>query len=74
MKKDGYPDFICDSCGHLHGKWYTKGVYTGPIEWYATYHLGTCEICETERVPVTEPRDYGGLKRPLNYLQTKKVK
>lgn len=67
MKKDGYPAFICNPCGEFYGKWYAKGVYSGPIPWYATYHNGTCEICDAKNVPVTEPRDYGGLKRPLNY-------
>lgn len=74
MKKDGYPHWICDSCGQKYGNWYNKGTYTGPSSWYATFHVGTCEVCETTDVPVTEPRDYGGLKRPLKYLESKSKK
>lgn len=71
MKPNGYPEWICDNCGQNYGKWYSKGVYTGPAHWCATYHTGNCEVCLAENVPVTEPRDYGGLKRPLNYLKSK---
>lgn len=74
MKKDGYPDWICDACGQKYGKWYSRGVYSGPENWYATYHQGKCEVCNAEDIPVTEPRDFGGLKRPLSYLRSGKVK
>ncbi len=74
MKKDGYPDFICNDCGSKYGRWYNRGVYTGPEQWYATYHKGTCEICDAHDVPITEPRDFGGLKRPLTYLKSKPSK
>ena len=40
-------------CGAKHGN-RTPGV--------ATWHEGTCGICG-EKKPVTEPRDYGHLKR-----------
>jgi hypothetical protein len=74
MKPNGYPQWVCDTCGQSYGKWYTKGHYTGPAHWCATYHIGNCEICLAENVSVTEPRDFGGLKRPLTYMKSKPEK
>ncbi len=63
-KKPPYPNFICDECGMKYGRWYQRGDYSGPPHHCATYHKGTCEICGASKVPVTEPRDYGGLIQP----------
>ncbi len=71
MKPNGYPEWICDICGQKYGKWYYKGRYTGPDHWCATFHLGSCEVCGVENIGVTEPRDYGGLIRPLTYMKSK---
>jgi hypothetical protein len=59
--KEYYPEWICDQCGITYGIWYKGQAYIGPPSWRATYHMGKCQVCETENVPVTEPRDYGGL-------------
>ena len=59
--KAKYPDWVCNSCGTKYGKWYQSGKYTGPSRHCATYHIGTCEVCNATDVSVTEPRDYGGL-------------
>jgi hypothetical protein len=40
----------------------------------STYHIGNCEICLAENVSVTQPRDFGGLKRPLTYMKSKPEK
>lgn len=71
MKDNNYPKWICDDCGIKYGKWHSKGHYTGPTHWSPTYHFGNCDICKAENTPVTEPRDYGGLRRPLTYLMAK---
>jgi len=70
MKPNGYPEWICDTCGHTYGQWHQKGTYTGPAHWCATFHVGECEVCGAKDVSVTEPRDYGGLRRPLTYLRS----
>lgn len=49
-----YPNWICRSCGVKHGKRKTTGII-------ATWHIGTCDICNAER-EVTEPRDFWHLK------------
>jgi len=59
--KNHYPQWICDSCGTTYGRWYQSGSYTGPPKHCATYHQGDCEVCGATKVPVTEPRDFGGL-------------
>lgn len=55
-------EWVCDTCGITHGNWYKKGIYTGPKTHYATFHMGTCDICNVSNVPVTQPRDYGHIK------------
>lgn len=54
-------DWVCNNCGVLHGNWWDQGRYVGPHPHAATYHIGTCDCCGATQVPVTEPRDYGGL-------------
>lgn len=54
--------WVCNNCGTKHGRWWATGHYTGPETHYATYHIGDCEFCGTRSVPVTEPRDFGGLQ------------
>jgi len=54
-----YPVWICDDCGMKYGRWYQNGDYIGPKHNCATYHLGECDVCGKDDVPVTEPRDYG---------------
>jgi hypothetical protein len=54
-----YPNFVCHECGTKHGSWYFDGKYKGPKHHSATYHMGTCDACGKEDIPVTEPRDYG---------------
>ncbi len=70
-----YPEWICDNCGMTHGLWYKGSSYVGPPSHYATYHIGNCGVCGMKSLPVTEPRDYGGLShkemRKL-YMQKKK--
>jgi rubrerythrin len=50
-----YPTWICRPCGVAHGR-STDGRLV------ATYHQGTCDICG-ESASVTEPRDFGHLKK-----------
>lgn len=54
-----YPTRVCDDCGQKYGTWFSTGSYTGPVSHYATYHNGTCDICNAQDTPVTEPRDFG---------------
>jgi len=49
-----YPAWICIQCGVEYGR--------NSVNGFATYHLGKCDICGRDDVPVTEPRDYGHLK------------
>jgi hypothetical protein len=58
---DDYPEWICHDCGVKYGYWYKNSRYRGPKYWSATYHLGTCDMCKSEEISVTEPRDYGHL-------------
>jgi hypothetical protein len=48
-----YPTWICIQCGIEHGR--------NSVNGFATYHMGKCDICGRDGVPVTEPRDYGHL-------------
>ena len=61
-KDPEYPAWICHICGETYGTWYKRGSYVGPPHHCATFHKGTCEMCETEDALVTEPRDYGHLR------------
>jgi len=55
-------DYVCHQCGVTYGKWYRLGEYNGPPYLCATYHMGTCSVCNVRNVPVTEERDYGYLE------------
>jgi hypothetical protein len=59
------PNWICDPCGQLYGRWY-QGNYSGPLKHCATYHKGKCDIC-SDKTSVTEPRDYGHVVRDWKY-------
>jgi len=61
LKDPDYPTWVCDKCGQDYGTWYKKGSYVGPPHYCSTYHMGTCGVCGSENVAVTEPRDYGHL-------------
>jgi hypothetical protein len=52
-----YPEWICADCGCLHGNRPT------PIPHFSTWHYGECGICGAFAVEVTEPRDFGGLRK-----------
>jgi len=52
-----YPDWICKTCGCLHGNNPT------PSPHFATWHYGECGICGEFAVEVTEPRDFGFLRK-----------
>ena len=58
--KKKFIDFICDECGTKYGRWYQPGAIA-PERHCATYHMGTCDLCGTEDVALTEPRDFGHL-------------
>lgn len=54
-----YPDWICFPCGEKYGR---KQVGI------ATWHVGTCDVCgQTDAV--TEPRDFGHLKKNWRELK-----
>jgi hypothetical protein len=74
MKPNGQPEWVCDLCGTTYGNWYITGSYTGPPHWCATFHVGECEVCLKENTPVTQPRDYGGLRKPMNYIKRRPKK
>jgi hypothetical protein len=57
-----------------YGSWYKKGVYIGPPDLCSTMHLGTCGVCGTKNVAVTEPRDYGYLRADWQHEQIKNNK
>jgi hypothetical protein len=61
MLKNNYPTWVCNACGMKYGRWYYGGKYTGPVSHRATYHSGTCGVCKTTNIAVTEPRDFGHL-------------
>jgi hypothetical protein len=74
-KQEYYPEWICDNCGRTHGIWYKGSAYVGPPSHYATYHVGECGVCNAKGVPVTEPRDYGGLShKEMRKLYIRKIK
>lgn len=52
-KVNGSPEYCCAYCGEAYGH--------RDCSEYATWHIGACDVCGDEEVPVTEPRDYGGL-------------
>jgi hypothetical protein len=63
-KTEEYPTWICEECGIKHGRWFPKdGTYIGPSPLCATYHVDRCDMCNKDGVMVTEPRDFGYLKR-----------
>jgi hypothetical protein len=47
-----YPAWVCFDCGEKYGR-RPVGV--------ATWHEGTCGVCRSPGVLVTEPRDFGHL-------------
>lgn len=49
-----YPSWVCYPCGERHGK--------RPCNPHATWHTDTCDVCSADAY-VTEPRDFGHLKR-----------
>lgn len=53
--RDGYPMWVCIDCGTRYG----HGL---PVGHPFTVHDGTCELCGAS-ASVTEPRDFGYLKR-----------
>lgn len=58
-----YPAWICHDCGETWGNWYSRSEYVGPPHHCATFHKGTCDLCGKQDAIVTEPRDYGYLKK-----------
>ena len=53
-------DWVCNNCGVKYGKWYQPKAVAPEVH-YASYHMNTCDICNTKNIPVTEPRDFGYL-------------
>jgi len=54
-KAPPYPAWICRPCGFAHGRFPSQ-------DRVSTYHGGTCGICG-EHTSVTEPRDFGHLRK-----------
>ena len=50
------PMWCCSDCGNRYGQRIPTGVHI------ASYHNGLCEVCGVWKA-VTEPRDFGYLKR-----------
>jgi hypothetical protein len=48
-----YPTNICHPCGVKHR------TYPAKLGAVSTYHIGKCNWCGLDDVPVTEPRDFG---------------
>lgn len=51
-KTKQYPSVICNDCGRKHGR-RECGM--------ATWSVDKCDVCG-ETKPVTQPRDFGGLR------------
>ena len=51
--KPEYPSQICLACGE---RWGRRAVG------FATWNTGDCNVCNSKGLPVTEPRDFGGLE------------
>jgi hypothetical protein len=70
-----YPSYVCNACGTKYGAWYQRGGVADHIftKHCATFHIGTCGVCQTKGVPVTEPRDYGHLVDGWKTHASKKV-
>lgn len=62
-KSKNYPSYICHDCGVEWGSWYVRSEYVGPPHWCSTMHMGVCDLCGKVDIAVTEPRDYGHLKK-----------
>jgi len=45
-----YPDWVCQDCG--------LAASGGRQFKYSTYHFGHCNVCDGDKIPVTEPRDF----------------
>lgn len=58
-----YPEWVCHTCGMDYGGWYKKGAYVGPEAHCSAHHIDTCGVCGATDVIVTEPRDYGHLRK-----------
>lgn len=52
-------NLVCNECGTRYGK-YSVGC--------SSVHMGTCDVCGEER-SVTEPRDYGYLKKGIDEVR-----
>ncbi len=56
------PNWLCDPCGLQANYQYCMKKYGRepliPKSGLSTYHIGTCDACETELMEVTEWRDY----------------
>ena len=61
-KNKSHVAWVCHDCGVRYGKWYEDGEYLGPSHHCATYHYDSCDVCGTNDIPCTEPRDYGYLR------------
>jgi len=60
---DEQPTWCCNSCGQKFGRWYITGLYRGPHQHPATYHIGICDVCEENNCAVTSPQNFGYLTR-----------
>lgn len=47
------PRFVCSYCGETYGRHACAET--------ATWHIGECDVCGDEPIPVTDPRGFGGL-------------
>jgi len=50
---NGTPEFVCSYCGESYGH--------RECSESAKWHIGECDVCRDEDVPVTNSRDFGGL-------------
>lgn len=60
LKKEAQPDVVCVTCGHLYGKWWQSGEYSGPHPHAASFYMEDCDVCGANAV-CTEARDFGYL-------------
>jgi len=64
-KKVRRPQWMCDKCGLLYGRWHQRG-YTGPLNYFVPYHTGVCEICQ-EITTIAKAQNFGNTIRDWKY-------
>lgn len=65
MSRVEYPEYVCQTCGYAWGRF-------PKLNRISCWHNGQCGICSAVEVPVTEPRDFGHLRKGWQNEATQK--